>query len=126
MERGGKQTLSGLLRKRKIFDEQLTKMYFRQILEGVAYFHSKGVCHRDIKPENILIDDDGKVKIIDFGFSANTSNKLTTFCGTPPFMSPQITKKISYDGGAADVWALGVLLYLLVTGNLPFRATNEM
>lgn len=65
------------------------------------------------------------MKIIDFGFSAPTNTKLTTYCGTPPFMSPEITKKTPYGGAEADVWALGVMLYLLVVGTLPFRATNE-
>ncbi len=54
----------------------------------MSYCHEKGVCHRDLKPENILVDEDGNTKIIDFGFSATSKNKLKVFCGTPPFMSP--------------------------------------
>jgi 5'-AMP-activated protein kinase catalytic alpha subunit len=94
-------------------------------MKAISYCHSRGVCHRDIKPENILVDDEGNVKIIDFGFSASSVTKLNTFCGTPPFMSPEITKKIPYNGAGADIWALGVMLYQLVVGTLPFRATNE-
>lgn len=88
MDNGGKQSLSGLLRKNKTFEENTARFYFRQILEGVGYCHDRGVCHRDIKPENILVDDEGRVKVIDFGFSAGTKNKLKTYCGTPPFMCP--------------------------------------
>lgn len=88
MENGGKQSLSGLLRKNKTFNEDKAKFYFKQIAQGISYCHQQGVCHRDIKPENILVDDDGHVTLIDFGFSAGANCKLTTYCGTPPFMSP--------------------------------------
>ena len=97
----------------------------KQIISAMSYCHEKGICHRDLKPENILVDDEGNVKIIDFGFSATARSKLKIFCGTPPFMSPEITKKIPYNGAAVDVWALGIMLYQLVVGKLPFRATNE-
>lgn len=88
MDNGGKQSLSGLLRKTQKFSQQQAKFYFKQVVKAVSYCHSRGVCHRDIKPENILVDDEGNVKIIDFGFSAATNTRLTTYCGTPPFMSP--------------------------------------
>lgn len=95
------------------------------MLEGISYCHENGVCHRDLKPENILIDDQGCIKIIDFGFSANCSIMLNNYCGTPAYMSPEIIKKQPYIGSKADVWALGVILYLMVVGTLPFRAPNE-
>ena len=106
MENGGKQSLAGILRKPTNLNsgnvkarggtnnglnkipQNLAKFYFMQILEGIKYCHKNGVCHRDIKPENILIDDNGLIKIIDFGFSADSKQKLSTYCGTPPFMSP--------------------------------------
>ena len=64
------------------------------------------------------------MKIIDFGFSASTKMKLKTFCGTPPFMSPELSKKIPYSGANVDIWALGIMLYQMLVGKLPFRATN--
>ena len=97
----------------------------KQILEGISYCHENGVCHRDLKPENILIDESGHVKIIDFGFSAHSRVMLTTYCGTPAYMAPEIIKKQSYIGAKADIWALGVMLYLMMIGTLPFRAPNE-
>ena len=60
----------------------------QQIIEAISYCHERGVSHRDIKPENILVNDDGHVTLIDFGFSASSNTKLTTYCGTPPFMCP--------------------------------------
>ena len=126
MENGGKQSLSGLLRKADHFDEESAKKYFKQVVEGIAYCHSKNICHRDVKLENILVDDKGKVKLIDFGFSAkcNENSKLTTVCGTPPYMSPELAARMPYNGMSADIWALGVSLYLMLVGKFPFKANN--
>ena len=124
MQNGGKQSLSGLLRKSKTFSEEQAKFYLKQVIEAMSYCHEKGVCHRDLKPENILVDDSGNVKVIDFGFSASSRVKLKSFCGTPPFMAPELTKKVPYNGAAVDVWALGIMLYQMIVGKLPFRATN--
>jgi 5'-AMP-activated protein kinase catalytic alpha subunit len=126
MENAGKHSLAGLLRKEKAFSEANAKKYFREVLEGVDYCHRKGICHRDLKPENILIDDQGHVKLIDFGFSANSRIPLTNFCGTPAYMCPELVRKLPYNGAKADVWALGVILYLLLVGAFPFRAGNEL
>lgn len=96
---------------------------FRQIVEAVAYCHRQGVYHRDIKSENVLIDKYRKIKIIDFGFSIKSapSTKLTLFCGTPNYMSPEIILKRDYIGGPSDTWALGVLLFVLTAGYFPFK-----
>ena len=83
----------------------------------MAFAHSKQVAHRDIKPENIMYDcSSGVVKIIDFGFGVTSKEKLKTFCGTPSYMSPQIVAKKPYWGPAADIWAVGVILFTLLTG----------
>ena len=80
--------------------------------------HSKNVVHRDLKLENILIDESNKIKIIDFGFATKCKNggMLSTHCGTPHYMDPDLAKRGSYSGFAADVWALGVILFMLLTG----------
>ena len=102
---------------------------FKQVAESVHYLHSQNIVHRDIKTDNILIDQGTKaIKLIDFGFSVILSNaytRLKIFCGTPSYMSPEITRKVEYDGKPVDMWALGVLLYLMVTGTNPFKGTNE-
>jgi 5'-AMP-activated protein kinase catalytic alpha subunit len=94
-------------------------------LEGISYCHEKGVCHRDLKPENIIIDEHRRIKIIDFGFSASSRINLNNFCGTPAYMSPELVRKVAYNGAKADIWALGVILYLMLIGVFPFRAGNE-
>ena len=95
--------------------------------EALAYCHSQNICHRDIKLENILVDENHNIKLIDFGFSLKCNNKarLTAYCGTPPYMSPEIAARSPYNGQTSDVWALGVALYLMLTGKFPFKAGNE-
>ena len=85
------------------------------------------ICHRDLKLENILIDDRNNVKLIDFGFSVCTpiDSKLKVFCGTPSYMAPEIVVKKDYNGFASDIWSLGVILYLLLTGVYPFKGATE-
>lgn len=109
------------------FSENEALFYFRQILEGVAYCHSQGVCHRDLKPENILLDHEGNVKISDFGLSNlysggddETLKLMHTTCGTPNYVAPEVLADKGYDGRMADVWSMGVILYVLLAGFLPF------
>ena len=74
-----------------------------------------------------MVDDKGKIKIIDFGFSTTTDSrsKLSTFCGTPPYMCPELASRQPYNGFCADIWALGISLYLMLYGKFPFRAADE-
>ena len=89
--------------------------------------HQKGYVHRDLKLDNILVDSSKTVKIIDFGFSLKAAlhEKLTIFCGTPHYMDPDLVRKVPYSGQAADVWACGIILYIIVVGKLPFFAEFE-
>jgi serine/threonine protein kinase len=111
--------------------ESQCRVIFKQIVSGLAYLHSNDIVHRDLKLDNILIDpsqDAGnRIKIIDFGFSikAAPDHKLSLYCGTPHYMDPDISRKREYNGHAADVWALGVILYILITGKLPFFGEFE-
>ena len=87
--------------------------------------HSLGIVHRDLKLENILINDVGGmnlIKIIDFGFATmcQEDTKLSLYCGTLYYMDPDLAKERKYYGQAGDVWALGIVLFLLITGDAPF------
>jgi serine/threonine protein kinase len=125
MEDAGKLSLAGLLRRTNTLPEAQARPLFRQLLQAVVHCHSRSICHRDIKLENILVDQDQRLRLIDFGFSAKCGQKLRTFCGTPPYMAPELASKVPYYGEPADMWALGVLLYLMLFGKFPFRATSE-
>ncbi|GAA5811961.1 hypothetical protein MFLAVUS_005408 [Mucor flavus] len=109
----------------KHFKESLAKKIFKQIADCVAYLECVGVCHRDIKDENIVIDQDYKVKLIDFGSSVilprHSSKKLfTRFYGTLSFASPEILLSNPYRAEPAEIWSLGVLLFTLLFGEIPF------
>ncbi|KAK1343261.1 hypothetical protein QTO34_016039 [Cnephaeus nilssonii] len=117
----GKNLLEYLENKGRM-NEGEARTVFRQIISAVQYCHQRGIIHRDLKPENILLDGEMNVKLIDFGFSKKvTEEKLSTFCGTAPYMAPEILQLRPYEGPQADVWSLGVVLYQMVTGNLPFE-----
>lgn len=108
-------------------EEKEAKKIFLQIVQAISYCHSKNVVHRDIKLENILLDERLTIKIIDFGFSITSpsNKKLNIFCGTPSYMAPEIVNKMLYNGHATDVWALGILLFVLLHGNFPFKGIDD-
>ena len=79
-----------------------------------------------MKPENIIYNPQtGVAKIIDFGFACISRDKLKVFCGTPSYMSPEIVSNSSYRGHASDVWACGIILYVMLCGTVPFKANIE-
>lgn len=95
---------------------------FRQILEAVQYCHDNNIVHRDIKASNILLDGRWNAKLCDFGLAVKTlpGQKLIDFCGTLPYCAPEFFQAEEYEGRPVDIWSVGVLLFFMVTGRLPF------
>ncbi|GAA6214694.1 maternal embryonic leucine zipper kinase [Lates japonicus] len=110
--------------------EEETRVFFRQIVSAMAYVHSQGYAHRDLKPENLLIDEDHNLKLIDFGLCAKPKGglgyELMTCCGSPAYAAPELIQGKAYIGSEADVWSMGVLLFALLCGYLPFDDDNCM
>jgi BR serine/threonine kinase len=95
--------------------------FFREIIYGLEYLHQHGICHRDLKPENILLDATNHIKIADFGFARwMKSNIAETSCGSPHYAAPEVVRGFQYDGRKADIWSVGVILFALLAGKLPF------
>lgn len=109
--------------------EDLARKYFQQLIGAVDFCHSRGVYHRDLKPENLLLDENGNLKVSDFGLSALWESRrqdglLHTTCGTPAYVAPEVINKKGYDGAKADIWSCGVVLFVLLAGFLPFQDLN--
>jgi serine/threonine-protein kinase ULK/ATG1 len=116
--------LSHFLNKKGI-NEIKSKMFLKQIAEGLKYLIDNNISHRDLKPQNILLSDENTLKITDFGFAKtiNSEELSTTICGSPLYMAPEILNYKKYTD-KADLWSVGVILYELLTGDTPYSANN--
>ncbi|KAG6419252.1 hypothetical protein SASPL_121468 [Salvia splendens] len=111
--------------------EDVGRKYFQQLISAVAFCHARGVYHRDLKPENVLLDEEGNLKVSDFGLSAiseqiNHDGLFHTFCGTPAYVAPEVLARKGYNGEKVDIWSCGVVLFVLMSGYLPFHDKNVM
>ncbi|XWS28067.1 hypothetical protein CRYUN_Cryun25bG0034100 [Craigia yunnanensis] len=118
--------LSNKLSYAKKLSETEARKLFQQLIDAVDHCHRKGVYHRDLKPENLLLDSKGNLKVTDFGLSAlrKPGDMLTTACGSPCYVAPELLANKGYDGAAADIWSCGVILFELLAGYLPFDDRN--
>ena len=113
----------------KHFSPAVCRYYFTQMLQVMHYMHINGVTHRDLKPENIMLDSKYNIRFADFGFAApmqgrDGSGFLKTNLGTTAYMAPELILKKSYQGNAVDLFALGIILFILYTGHPPFNSAN--
>lgn len=130
-------SLLQLVRKEKYLPEERAKSYFSQLISAVEYIHGMGVVHRDIKCENIVFDHSNTLKLIDFGFARGNMQPVLaggkikpvlskTFCGSHAYASPEILKSVPYQPQLSDIWAVGVVLYTMVIGRLPFSNETKL
>ncbi|XP_021719818.1 CBL-interacting serine/threonine-protein kinase 12-like [Chenopodium quinoa] len=111
--------------------EDVARKYFQQLVSAVGFCHTRGVYHRDLKPENLLVDENGDLKVSDFGLSAvsdqiQQDGLFHTFCGTPAYVAPELLARKGYDAAKVDIWSCGVILFVLMAGFLPFHDPNIM
>nr|XP_008514945.1 PREDICTED: serine/threonine-protein kinase SIK3 isoform X5 [Equus przewalskii] len=106
--------------------EKEARRKFKQIVAAVYFCHCRNIVHRDLKAENLLLDANLNIKIADFGFSNlfTPGQLLKTWCGSPPYAAPELFEGKEYDGPKVDIWSLGVVLYVLVCGALPFDGST--
>ncbi|RKP00461.1 hypothetical protein CXG81DRAFT_13208, partial [Caulochytrium protostelioides] len=130
--------LLALIRRVGALSEDRARLIFRELLAGVAYCHARKIVHRDLKPENIMLDAHDHVKIIDFGFAnvldeadgdgdaatGSSTRPLSTFCGSLAYASPELLQNQQYEGAPVDVWSLGIILYVMLVGTLPYDESN--
>ncbi len=128
MEIANKGQLYSSIKRLKHLNQRTAAQYMREIISAVKYLHSRNppIIHRDIKPENILLDQDGRCKLADFGwskFNDDTHNK-DTICGTLEYLAPEMVSNSGHDE-EVDIWALGILLFEMLTGRTPFHFTED-
>jgi serine/threonine protein kinase len=105
------------------FTEEVARYFFHQMIAGLEYLHTQGISHRDIKPENMMLDADYNLKIADFGFSSSQALNETKR-GTDGYMAPEIYKGIEYSGQCVDLFATGIILFIMVSQHPPFNAAS--
>uniref|UniRef100_A0A7S1W0K7 non-specific serine/threonine protein kinase n=1 Tax=Neobodo designis TaxID=312471 RepID=A0A7S1W0K7_NEODS len=109
------------------FPEEKARRYFQQLILAVKYCHKQGIAHRDLKPENLLLDKAGHIKISDFGLANLTNDSgdlMSTVCGTPNYVAPEVIRDQGYSGFSADVWSCGIILYVMMSGHQAFDDPN--
>jgi serine kinase len=132
MELAEKGDLASIISREVAIQEIYAHNWFRQIVSGLQYLHNHHIAHRDLTCKNILLSQHFTIKISDFGFccfcvsSTGQSILSETYCGTKGYAAPEIMRHIPYDPKAADIWSLGVILFVMLNGVMPFDGKNDM
>ncbi|CAD5121618.1 unnamed protein product [Dimorphilus gyrociliatus] len=126
MEMAGHGDLLEYVKLKGALDEDKSRHMFKQLTNAVEYLHSLDVVHRDLKCENLLLDVKNNIKVSDFGFSREMMEKdlSKTFCGSAAYAAPEILQGIPYSGKSYDIWSMGVILYIMLCGSMPFDDSN--
>jgi len=122
MEMAGHGDLLEYVKLRGAIPDEKAKVMYAQLVSAVDYLHSLNIVHRDLKCENILLDIENNIKLSDFGFSRfqHPDQMSRTYCGSAAYAAPEVLQGIPYHGTAYDVWSLGVVLYIMVCGSMPY------
>ena len=125
MEMAENGDLLDYINSRRYLSEQMARTFFKDLVSGMSQCHSKHIVHRDLKCENLLLDSQLRLKIADFGFARKYEGKnLQTYCGSYAYAAPEVVIGEPYNGEAADIWSMGVILYAMLAGRLPFKDTD--
>lgn len=130
MELGMQGNMRDLINARKKLSEELSKKLFHQLALAVQFLHERNIVHRDLKCENLLLDTDFNLKVADFGFSKILEYKhdqvvlSATFCGSAAYASPELLQRIPYNPKISDMWSMGVVLFIMLTGFMPYDDSN--
>lgn len=128
MEYASKGDVLRMIQQHGCIAEEKAKSIFKDVAAGVTYLHELNIAHRDLKCENILIFEDNRAVVSDFGFVKNlgtsTSNLCRTFCGSTAYASPDVLRGLPYDPKMNDVWSIGVVLFTMLSGTIPFDDGN--
>lgn len=122
--------LLAYIRKNGVLSEELCRSWFFQMADAIRYLHQRDIAHRDLKCENVLITRNMNVKLSDFGFARNCTDEFgaaimsKTFCGSAAYAAPEIVSGKPYSPKAADLWSLGVVLFVMLNGTMPFDERN--
>jgi len=117
--------LFSILRERNRFDEPTSRFYAANVCSAFEYLHELRIVYRDLKPENLLLDADGYLKVVDFGFAKIITDRTWTLCGTPEYLAPEIISNKGHNLGV-DWWAIGILIFEMLVGFPPFCADDPM
>ena len=119
------KSFNNFIREKRVFSRDQIIMYMKDALMAISYCHQKNISHGDIKPSNFLLDQNGRLKLCDFGLAMENWQESHSFCGSPLFMAPELFRHEPYDSFKADVWSFGVSFYWIITKTSPWRGTSK-